>query len=474
LTTPAPDARHRAERRRHWDTVAAAPGAGWGGAYHRRLSAVHQFLVAPGQRVLEVGCGAGDLLAACRPSFGVGVDFSTVAVDAARRRHPALTFVAADAHQLPLKGAFDVVILSDLVNDVWNVQEVLEQVGRVSLPHTRVVLSSYNRLWEPVLGVALALGLARPVLHQNWLTLDDLTGLLHLAGFDVVRESREILLPLDVPLLSPFLNRALVRVPPFKQLALSNVLVARPKPRAPAQEPTVSVIVPARNEAGNIPAIFARMPRMGRETEIVFVEGHSRDDTWAAIQREVAAHPEWRCQTFQQTGIGKGDAVRLGFAKARGELLMILDADLTVPPEDLPRFYEAARNGLGEFVNGVRLVYPMEGGAMRFLNFLGNHFFSWAFTWLMGQRIKDTLCGTKVVWRQAYDRIAANRSYFGDFDPFGDFDLLFGAARLSLRILDLPIRYRMRTYGDTNISRWKHGALLLRMTWFALWRLKFR
>jgi glycosyltransferase involved in cell wall biosynthesis len=233
------------------------------------------------------------------------------------------------------------------------------------------------------------------------------------------------------------------------------------------------VIVPARNEAGNITDIFARTPDMGEWTELVFVEGHSRDNTYAVIEQEMAARPMLRCQLLRQTGAGKGDAVRLGFSRARGEMLMILDADLTVPPEDLPRFYEALRSGKAEFINGVRLVYPMEKQAMRFLNFLGNKFFSLAFSWLLGQPIKDTLCGTKVLWKQDYETIAANRAYFGDFDPFGDFDLIFGAVKLNLKITDLPIRYRERTYGATNIQRWKHGWVLLKMVVFAASRIKF-
>jgi glycosyltransferase involved in cell wall biosynthesis len=233
------------------------------------------------------------------------------------------------------------------------------------------------------------------------------------------------------------------------------------------------VIVPARNEAGNIPDIFTRVPDMGQGTELVFVEGHSRDNTYAAIRAAMAQHPERCCQLLRQGGVGKGDAVRLGFAQARGEMLMILDADLTVPPEDLPRFYEVLCSGKGEFVNGVRLVYPMEREAMRFVNLAGNKFFTIVFSWLLGQPIKDTLCGTKVLWKRDYEAIAANRAYFGDFDPFGDFDLIFGAVKSNLKITDLPIRYRERTYGTTNIERWKHGWLLLRMVIFAARRLKF-
>jgi glycosyltransferase involved in cell wall biosynthesis len=242
---------------------------------------------------------------------------------------------------------------------------------------------------------------------------------------------------------------------------------------AHSSEPVVSVIVPARNEAGNIQAIFERTPDMGASTELVFVEGGSSDKTYEAIEKAMAQYPQRRAKLLRQTGTGKGDAVRLGFAQASGDVLMILDADLTVPPEELPRFYQALRSGKGDFINGVRLVYPMETHSMQFLNLLANKFFSLAFSWLLGQSVKDTLCGTKVLWKREYELIVANRAYFGDFDPFGDFDLLFGAARLNLKIVDLPIRYRERTYGTTNIQRWRHGWMLLKMVVFAARRIKF-
>jgi glycosyltransferase involved in cell wall biosynthesis len=271
-----------------------------------------------------------------------------------------------------------------------------------------------------------------------------------------------------------FLNRYAVKIWPFRWFALTNFLIARPRPEpASSPEPIVTVVVAARNEEGNVPQIFDRVPEMGGGTELIFVEGHSKDDTYGAIEREMAKRPAMNVRLFRQPGKGKGDAVRTGFANAAGEVLMILDADLTVPPEDLPRFYDAWRSGKAEFVNGVRLVYPMEHGAMRFFNFLGNKFFSLAFTWLLSQSIKDTLCGTKVLSKRHYDTIAANRAYFGEIDPFGDFDLLFGAAKYNLKIVDLPVRYRERTYGETNIQRWSHGVLLLRMVALALRRIKF-
>jgi SAM-dependent methyltransferase len=458
----------------HWDDIARKLDSwqGLGGWYHRRLQEIYRFHVSANQKILEVGCAEGDLLASLQPARGVGVDFSEEMICRARERHPALEFLHADAHDLSaLDEQFDVIILSDLVNDLWDVQRVFEGLRPLCTEHTRLILNFYSRLWQIPLSFARRLNLASPTLFQNWLTREDVDTLLRLADFEAIRVTKEILWPLP---LGGLANRFLVRLWPFDEMALSNFEIARPAPPAERlEEPVVSVIVPARNESGNIKAIFERTPQMGRETELIFVEGHSRDDTYAAIEREIAAHPSSPSLLLRQSGIGKADAVRLGFSKARGEVLMILDADLTVPPEDLPRFYEALVSGKGEFINGVRLVYPMEKEAMRTVNFLGNKFFSLAFSWLIGQPIKDTLCGTKVLWKRDYDLIAANRSYFGDFDPFGDYDLIFGAAKLDRKIVDLPIRYRERTYGSTNISRWKHGLLLLRMVAFAARRIKF-
>jgi SAM-dependent methyltransferase len=446
-----------------------------GAGYHRRLEDVYRSLVAPGLRVLEVGCGRGDLLAALRPGRGVGIDFSGEMVRRASARHPGLTFLRADAAALDLGEQFDVIILSDLVNDLWDVQAVFEGLRALCHPGTRLLLNTQSRLWELPLAAADGLGLARPVLRANWLTVPDLENLLALSGFETLRRFQEVLWPVATPVVEAICNRFLVKLWPLKHLALSNFLVARPQPEAGTRPPLpkVSVVVPARNEAGNIPEIFERVPEMGSGTELVFVEGHSKDDTKAAIERGIRENPGRAAKLLVQTGVGKGDAVRLGFANATGDVLVILDADLTVAPEDLPRFVEALVSGRGEFVNGVRLVYPMEDRAMRFLNLLGNKFFSAAFSWLLGQRIKDTLCGTKVLRRDRYERIAANRSTFGDFDPFGDFDLLFGAARQNLKIVDMPVRYGERRYGTTNIRRFRHGLLLFRMLAFAARRLKF-
>lgn len=463
------------ERAAHWDALAEKPPKkiNWSAYYHKRLKLVYQHIIPPGCSVLDVGCGKGDLLAAVKPSLGVGIDFSSGMVYAAQLAHPELRFIQADAHALPgLDATFDYIILSDLVNDLWDVQNVLNELHRVCGPRTRVVLNFYNRGWELPLKLAQLVGTAKSLLDQNWLTQTDMKNLLNLGNFEVVRKWTEVLFPLNIPLISPFLNRVVARLWPFKHLCMTNMMIARPRSSGSRELASVSVVVAARNEAGNIQQIFERVPEMGSGTELVFVEGHSQDDTFQVIQ-DTMQNSLRNVKLLKQPGKGKGDAVRAGFQAASGDVLMILDADLTVPPEDLPRFYDALVNNHGEFINGVRLIYPMEEEAMRFLNNLGNKFFSVAFSWLLGQSIKDTLCGTKVLWRADYEKIAQNRAFFGDFDPFGDFDLIFGATKQNLKLVDMPIRYRERTYGTTNIQRWRHGLLLLRMLWVAAVRLKF-
>jgi len=478
LADPGKD-RYQKERRTHWNRVSSqklTPGRP-GAFYQKLLQHYYKFLVPPGKRILELGCGHGDLLSSLKPSFGLGLDFSEAMIRQASKKHSRLYFVQADVHDLPIGQPFDVIILSDLVNDLWDVQRVFEKLRNITHPGTRLVLNFYNNLWRLPLSVVKWLGLGADVLEQNWFSPYDIYNLLKLSGFEVVHHRPTILLPFRIPFLARFMNRFLANLPPFSWFTLSNIVIARPDParyESNLREPSsVSIIIPARNEAGNIENILRRVPQLGRQTELVFVEGHSSDNTFETIKKLIERFPDRKCKLFKQTGKGKGDAVRLGFQKAEGDILMILDADMTVPPEDLSRFYNAIVGGRGEFINGVRLVYPLEDQSMRFFNILGNKLFSLAFHWLLGQPIKDSLCGTKVLWNKDYQSIAKNRQYFGNFDPFGDFDLLFGAAKLNLKIAEMPIRYRARTYGTTNIDRWRHGWLLLRMVFFAARRIKF-
>ncbi len=463
------------QQEQHWNSVANDDYSGWNGYYHKYLEQIYQHIIPAGLSVLEIGCGKGDLLAAINPDKGVGVDQSGTMVKLAQKRHPELQFIHALGEEIALNDKFDVIILSDLLNSVWDVQELLANLSGYCNDSTRIVVNAYSRLWQPMLDLTRKLQLATPMLPQNWLTVEDLENLFYLEGFDTIKSFSEFVFPLEIPILSKLVNKYFARIFPFRFLCLTNFLVIRkqPLPIDPDGKLSVSIVVAARNEEGNIPNIFKRTPELGAGTELIFVEGGSKDNTFDAIKKEIKNNPGKNAVVYQQSGVGKGDAVRLGLKNATGDILMILDADLTVAPENLYQFFDAIASGKGEFINGVRLVYPMEGEAMRFWNLVGNKIFSLAFSWLLGQSIKDTLCGTKVLTKENYQKIVANQSYFGDFDPFGDFDLIFGAAKQNLKIVDLPVRYHDRQYGETNISRWRHGLLLLRMVAFAASKIKF-
>jgi SAM-dependent methyltransferase len=448
--------------------------------YHKSLERYFSFIIPCGSRVLEIGCGTGDLLAAVNPAFGIGIDYSATMIEIASSRYPDIHFRRYDIEDSsffdnldPIEQQFDYIILSDLLHVLWDVQKALINIRKFCHPSTLIVISNYNFLWEPVLKFGEFVGFKGKSPNSNWLSYNDIANLLEIEDFQLISNSQKLLIPKYVPVLNLLFNKILVNLPILNNLGLLTIMTARKESKI-KKDYSVSIVIPARNEKGNILNAILRTPDFGKTQEFIFVEGHSSDGTYEEIQRVQKLFPFKNIQIIKQKGKGKGDAVREGFEATNGEVLMILDADLTTPPEDLPKFYNAISEGKGDFINGCRLVYPMEKDAMRFLNLLGNKFFSLFFSYLLGQRLKDTLCGTKVLLKKDYEKIKANRAYFGDFDPFGDFDLIFGAAKLNLKIIEIIVRYKDRQYGSTQISRFKHGFLLLKMSLFAAVKLKFK
>ena len=436
-----------------------------------------RFLVAEGCRVLDLGCSTGTLLAGLNPARGVGVDFSEKMIEVARRKYPALRFHVADVEHLTsvkqeLEGPFDFVLLSDTLGHLDDCQATLEQLHDLCHSQTRVVISYYSHLWEPVLRVGEYLGLKMPQPEVNFLAAKDIENLLRLADFETIKVEWRQLVPRHLLGLGPIINRYIGPLPIIRRLCLRHYVVARSR-RQPGRQLSATVLIPCRNEKGNIEQAILRLPRFCSEMEVIFVEGNSTDGTHEECERVREKYSgTWNIKVLRQPGKGKGDAVRKGFEEARGDVLLILDADLTMPPEDLPKFYKAVVERKGEFVNGTRFVYPMEKGAMRFLNYWANRVFALIFSFLLNQRLTDTLCGTKALTKHSYQKIVGGREYFGDFDPFGDFDLIFGAAKQSLKILEVPIRYVSRSYGETQIHRFRDGWLLLRMVAYAWRKLK--
>lgn len=457
-----------APNRRYWRTKASF--------FHDEDNAYLRFLIPPGLRVLEIGCGIGDTLAALNPSVGVGIDFSPATIAQARTTHPQFAFHVGDAEDArsiaELSGPFDVILIVDTLAFVDDVQGLLENLHPLCTRDTRLVVAYYSHLWQPLVRVAEAAGLRVRQPAENILSPADLRAISQLAGFDTVKSEVRLLSPFRLLGLGRLLNRFVSSLPAIRLIALRHYMVARSAAYVDDGLRSATVVVPARNESGNIEPAVKRIPTFCDDIEIIFVEGHSKDGTYEEMERVKAAYPQHDIKLMRQPGKGKADAVFAAFDAARGDVLMILDADLTMPPEQLPKFWAAIRSGRGEFINGSRLVYPMEDDAMRFLNLIANKAFALIFSWLLNQRITDTLCGTKVLRRTDYERLKQGRAYFGDFDPFGDFDLIFGASKLNLKTVDLPIRYANRVYGETQISRFRHGVMLLRMVLFAFKKIK--
>lgn len=441
--------------------------------YQKTIERQFGFIIPEGSTVLELGCSTGDLLNAVNPGKGIGVDFSSVAVEIAREKYPHLQFFVADALIFEPEINIDYIIISDLLSSLWDVQSFFHKVRGYVTPRTKIIISSYNYLWEPILRLGEFFHLKAKQPLQNWLSIKDIENLLRLESFEIVKVEKKLLFPKYIPLFNLIVNKFLANLPGINSLNLIHFITARPLYSQP-HDYSVTIVVPARNEKGNMENAIKRTPKFGSHQEFIFIEGNSSDGTYEEMLRVQQTYPDVDMKVMKQTGKGKGNAVREAFDKATCDILMILDADLTTPPEDMPKFYEAIRQNKGEFINGCRLVYPMEKEAMRFLNLIGNKFFGWFFSFLLGQRLKDTLCGTKVLFRSDYEKIIANRHYFGDFDPFGDFDLLFGAAKLNLKITEVIVRYRDREYGSTQISRFSHGWLLIKMSLFAARKIKFR
>lgn len=440
--------------------------------YHEEVLRFCRCAVPEGSSVLIIGCGTGDLLAGLKPKRGLGIDFSEAMIKRAKKKYPDLRFRVGRAENLPEEERFEWIILSDLLGFLPDIQRVFSELWKVVLPGSRVLITHYNPLWKPLLKTGEIFRLKMPEPVQNWLTHRDIQNLLYLSGFEEIRRENRLFLPRRVPLLAWFANRLLSRVPGLRRLCLIQTIVARPVfPAREASAVTCSVIIPCKNERGTVEAAIARTPAMGAHTELIFVVGHSTDGTAEEVERCMAVYRGTDIRLIRQTGTGKGDAVRQGFDAARGDILMILDGDLTVAPEELPKFFDALVSGRADLAVGSRLVYPMEQQAMRFLNLLGNRFFGWVLSCLLGQRILDTLCGTKVLFASDYKKLARARRDVCDFDPFGDFDLLLGACKLVRKIAEVPVRYRDRVYGSTQIHRFRHGFLLLRVCWTAFRKL---
>ncbi len=441
--------------------------------FYERLKRVLRFIVEPRKRVLEVRCETGHLLASVMPSYGVGVEISDAMVEVARRQHPDLHFVKCDPETLELNETFDYILFNHIFDTV-DILRAFESIRRHCTAETQIVVINYNQLWEPMLRLASKVGLRSRFVEPNWVSENDIRGFLKLAGFRPVRKHRLLLFPKWLPLVSSVMNGFLARLPGLRRLCLMQVIVARPLTEPKREEDlAVSVVIPCRNEAGNIEHAVKRIPSMGRHTEILFCDDKSTDGTAEEVRRMQSLYPDKHIRLVEGPGKCKAENVWTGFRAADGDVLMILDADLAVMPEELPVFLRALATSRGDFVNGSRLVYPMQHLAMKFANIIGNKFFGLVFSFLLDQRIKDTLCGTKVLWRKDWIRMEPCLGTWGIQDHWGDYELLFGASKLHLEIVEVPVHYQERIHGVTKMTRvFANGLRMLRICSHAWYRME--
>lgn len=439
--------------------------------YYNQLLKTLRFIIPEGSSVLNLRSGIGYILNRLKPSKGLGIDSSEKQIEEAKKNYPNLDFICQNSEELNIDGSFDFILVSS-PEDIVDIKAVLDSAKNNCHDRTRVVFTYYNYGWHQLVKLAERLKLKLPQKMHNWLAPTDIDNLLTLSNYETLYHKKFILFPFNIPVLSYILNRFLARLPILRHLCMMNVTVARIKPEE--KSPSVSIVIPCRNEAGNIESAVERIPQLAEDQEIIFGDDKSTDGTPEKVLEMAKKYPEKNIRLVNSPGINKANNVWTCFDAAEKDVLMILDADLTVIPEELPYFYEAISKGYGEFINGSRLLYPMHDEAMRFFNVLGNKFFSLFFSYILDTKIKDTLCGTKVLYTSDFKKIKELRGTWGVDDRWGDYELIFGAAKTQLKLIDLPVHYMERTYGETKMTgRIKNGLVMLKMSIAALMKIKF-
>lgn len=432
--------------------------------YHERKAEYLRFIIPEGESVLLIGCEDGALLEALRPSRGLGVDHRPEFIALARKRTPQFVYALSSDLDWSVRRTFEYIVLNDVACEIEDLFVFLQRVARHCTPTSRVVVVQHNYLWRPLFRLAAWLGLKRPEARQNWLSAGDLRVFLDGAGFETIEVRSKLFCPARLLGLGSAINWVAGMLPFVHRLASAELLVARRRDSARTlPRKSASIVLTTRDERGNIEPLVRAIPRVGTATEIIFVEGHSRDGTRAEIERVIDNHPAKKIRLVIQDGEGQGNAIRKGFSEAEGDVIILLEADQTTAPADVIKAFDIIASGRADYVNGSRFIYPRDKGAMPLFNAIGNWLFAAWFTWFLGQRTSDVLCGLKAIDRRQFQRLEKNWGFLGLFDPFGDFELIFGAARLGLKISEVPTRYGRRSYGRPKTKVFRHGMMLLRM-----------
>lgn len=423
--------------------------------YYSNIKAFISRIFPPGSKVLEVGCGTGEILASMNPKRGVGIDISQKMVELAKQKYPQYTFIHAPIEDLDIDEKFDYVIMVDVVDHVYDVVDVFTSLRRFCHPTTRIILTTISPWWEPILSLMEKLSAKMPEGPHNFIEKRILGNMIEMVGFSVSYSGYLLLFPKWIPILSYIMNSIGVRIWGLNRLSAVQYMIIQPEFKKTFDLGLgCSVIIPCHNEEDNIESAVRRIPSMGKETEIIVVNDGSTDGTAEkvrALQKEIS---NLKLVDYSPNR-GKGQAVKQGFDAATQEVIMILDADVSTPPEELPRFFEPLNRGVCQFVNGTRMVYPMEEQAMRTVNLFFNKMFGYMMSFITQQTLTDTLCGTKALYRSDYKRMQWG------IDRWGDFDLLFGAAKMGSKIMEVPVHYLTRQSGESKMKSLKHGIHLL-------------
>ena len=442
--------------------------------FYNELLKTLQYIVNEGAKVLHVRCSTGFILNRLKPKLGIGIDDSEEQLKIARKNYSNLTFIKQDLEEINIDEKFEYILITH-IEDVVDIKSMLDSLKKCCNQHTRIIICYNNYLWSPVIRFAEKVKLKFPQKIHNWISSSDMQNFLHLSTYERIFEKNIVLYPFKIPLFSNLMNKYIARLPLFRRLTLMHIDVARPVFSVEEGEKasSVSIIIPCKNEAENVEDAVQRTPKMGKHVELIFCDDKSTDGTREKILDLIKKYPGKDIKLVDGPGICKAENVWMGFDHAKGDILFILDADLTVLPEELPYFYDAITTGKGEFIKGSRMVYPMQGDAMKLFNVIGNKLFSITFSYILDTKIKDTLCGTKVFWRKDYEKIKKLRGSWGISDRWGDYELIFGAVKSHLKLVDLPVHYVERTYGQTKMNnRIKNGLVMLKMCWSALWKIK--
>ncbi len=441
--------------------------------YYDLLLNFLKFNIQENSKVLQIKIDTGFFLNKINSIYSLGIEEDQEFIRHLKRAYPHNNFEYGIPEDIKIDKKFDYVLSINSIGLIVDVKKFFDQLHKVIDDNSRIIIVYYSKLWEYILKFAEHIGFKIKTPEQNWLSNDDIENLLNLSGFEIVKKHSLILMPIPIPIISGLLN-SLSKLPFINKLCFIQSVIARRIPENKPRAFSCSVVVPCRNEEGNIVEIVKRIPQLGSHTELIFVDDKSTDNTRRCIEQVIADYPQMDIKLIDGPGIGKAQAVWRGFKAAGGEILFILDADLAVPPEELIHFYSIMVSGKAEFVNGSRLIYPMQGRAMHIFNLIGNKFFSFLFSYILGQKIKDTLCGTKVLFRNDFKKMQKFIGTWGIKDRWGDYELLFGASRINLKIVDFPVHYCQRHSGFSKMTgRLKNGIIMLSMCLAAYKKIKF-